>query len=183
MSKQVTAKQLRMFAKEVGIESIAGYTKTKAIETIISRTNTTSQYTSAFINWYKQLDNTLFNKKGKILRPNISEQLKVFSIDTYTSWDIAEQDHRKKFICTSLKGDSFEFSIDINHSSFESEFTCIYKDKHGQGVLLYRAKPTEHIHKFWTQLGNEYFKRENGYKEAMRNRVFKEFNFNWGGDE
>jgi hypothetical protein len=189
MSKQITAKQLRMFAKEVGIKSISGYTKTKAIKAIISKTDMTSQYTIAFMDWYKQLDDALFDKKGKMLKPHIDDavpgkyKLKVFSIETYSNCTITEENHQRKFICTFPKGDLFEFSIDINRSSFKPEFQCIYKDKHGRGVLLYRSEPNEHIRKFWTQLGNQFFQQENGYRDAMRDRVLNEFDFNWEGDE
>lgn len=175
MSKQITsAKQLRMFAKEVGMESISGYTKTKAIEEIISRAKMTSQYSIAFMNWYKQLDNKLFNKKSK---------LEVFNIETYRNCEISEEDHRKKYICTFPKGDSFEFSIDIDRTAFKPEFQCIYKNEHGQGVLLYRAEPNEHIHKFWLQLSDQFYRQENGYKDALRDRILNEFNFNWEGEE
>jgi hypothetical protein len=178
--KETTIKQLRMFAKEVGIKP-TGHTRTSLIKAIVSKTKITNQYTVAFMNWYDELDQKFFDKKRKVVKSHLPK-LKVFSIDTYSSCTISEENHRKKFICIFPKGDAFEFSIDINHSSFESEFTCIYKNERGQGVLLYRAKPNRHLHKFWTQLGNEYFKRENGYKEAMRNKILDEFNFNWDGN-
>jgi len=106
---------------------------------------------------------------------------KVFNIETYKLWDITEENHRRKLICTSPKGDSIEFSIDIKRESFAPEFSCIYRNKDGQGCVLYRAKPNDHVQKFWIDLGSEYFKRTSGNQDFIRDKFLKEFDFNWEG--
>ena len=109
----------------------------------------------------------------------VDNRPKVFNIETYRNCEITEDHHQRKFICTFPKGDSFEFSIDINRSSFKPDFECIYKTEHGQGVVLYRAEPNDHIIKFWHDLGNEYHARKHGYQDELRNKILAKFDFNW----
>ena len=108
----------------------------------------------------------------------VDNRMKVFDIRSYTNWDIEEIGHYE-VACTNQVNESFIFKISIDRQSFKSEFECIYK-KDDQSVLLYRAEPNDHIQKFWRDLLDENWKRNNSYKETLRERVLKQFNFNWG---
>jgi len=117
----------------------------------------------------------------KIKIENIRPKLKVFSINTYSACEIEADNHHRKFICTFPEHDRFEFSIDVDRSQLTVEFQCIYFDAQDRGVVLYRGEPNDHIHEFWTDLGNEYHKRTSGYQDQLRERVLKQFNFDWEG--
>lgn len=106
-------------------------------------------------------------------------KLKVFDIDTYCQCEIKAENYQRKFTCIFPKGDSFEFSIDVDRTQLKVEFTCIYKDKNGKGVVMYRGEPDSHIHQFWINLSNEHHKRIVDHQDTLRDQVLSEFNFNW----
>lgn len=111
-------------------------------------------------------------------------RLKVFSADTYRNCKIEEFEHRKKFICTFPKGDSFEFRLSLDRSQLKVEFDCIYRDKDGKGVVMYRGpiRDNEALVNFWHELSDMAWKRSHDYQDTLRNKVLDEFDFNWKGE-
>ena len=107
---------------------------------------------------------------------------KIFDIETYKDCKLIAENHRREFICPMPKGDKFIFRIDIGATSMKPEFECLYYNKDGQGTVLYRAEPNNHIHEFWIELGNLYFKQTSGDQDKIREKVLKEYNFNWKGE-
>ena len=109
-------------------------------------------------------------------------KLEVFNINTYSNCKIEAKNHQREFICIFPKGDAFKFKVDIDKISFKACFECTYYNENHQDVVLYRAEPTSHVHEFWIELGHEYYKRTKGNQDDVREKVLKEFNFDWEGD-
>jgi hypothetical protein len=106
-------------------------------------------------------------------------KLKIFNIKSYSQCEIETDKHQMIFTCTFPKGDSFEFSVDVNRSQLRVDFQCLYRNEIDQGVVLYRGEPNSHVHIFWLDLITEYHRRKNGNADNIREQVLKEFDLDW----